>query len=89
MRILFLSSIFPHGTARVTGTFNLELCRALAAEHDVRVVAPRSFLDERRTRGEHRDADRWVTETTGLTVTHPTYFYTLGQNRACRSKWDV
>ena len=82
MRILFLSSIFPHGTARVTGTFNLELCRALAAEHDVRVVAPRSFLDVRRARGEHRDADRWVTETTGLTVTHPTYFYTPGFGRA-------
>ena len=82
MRILFLSSIFPHGTARVTGTFNLELCRALAAEHDVRVVAPRSFLDVRRTRGEHRDADRWVAETSGLMVTYPTYFYTPGFGRS-------
>lgn len=76
MRILFLSSIFPHGTARVTGTFNLELCRALAAEHDVRVVAPRSFLDVWRTRTENHDADRWVNETSSLSVTYPTYFYT-------------
>lgn len=52
MRLLYLSSIFPHGTARVTGTFNLELCRALAAEHDVRVVTSRSFLDVWRTRAE-------------------------------------
>ena len=40
MRILFFSSIFPHGSARVVGTYNLDLCRALAAEHSVRVVAP-------------------------------------------------
>lgn len=82
MRILFLSSIFPHGTARVTGTFNLELCRSLAAEHDVRVVAPRSFLDVWRTRRENNAADRWVTETTGLKVSYPSYFYTPGCGRA-------
>ena len=82
MRILFLSSIFPHGTARVTGTFNLELCRALAAEHDVRVVAPRSFLDVLRSPANRRDADRWVTDSTGLTVTYPTYFYTPGFGRS-------
>ena len=82
MRILFLSSIFPHETARVTGTFNLELCRALAAEHDVRVVAPRSFLDLLRPRANRRDADRWVTDSTGLTVTYPTYFYTPGFGRS-------
>ena len=82
MRILFISSIFPHGTARVTGTFNLELCRALAAKHDVRIVAPRSFLDVWRTRSDRRDADSWVAQTTGLTVTYPTYFYTPGFGRS-------
>lgn len=82
MRILFLSSIFPHGTARFIGTFNLELCRALAAEHSVRVVAPRSFLDVWRTRAENRHADRWVSETSGLSVIYPTYFYTPGFARA-------
>lgn len=92
MRILFLSSIFPHGTARVTGTFNLELCRALAAEHDVRVVAPRSFLDVWRTRRENRAADRWVTETTGIEVTYPSYFYTPGCGRSLYGEsmwWSV
>lgn len=78
MRLLFLSSIFPHGTARVTGTFNLELCRALAAEHDVRIVAPRPFLDVWRSRHESVAADHWVSETRGLTVSYPTYFYTPG-----------
>lgn len=82
MRILFLSSIFPHGTARVTGTFNLQRCRALAAEHKIRVVAPRSFLDVWRSRGRNSVEDRWVHETYGLDVSYPTYFYTPGFARA-------
>ena len=82
MRILFLSSIFPHGTARVTGTFNLQRCRALAAEHDVCVVAPRSFLDVWRTRKRNAVEDRWVPETYGLDVSYPPYFYTPGFARA-------
>ena len=92
MRILFLSSIFPHGTARVTGTFNLDLCRALAAEHDVRAVAPRSFLDVWRTRHENRTADRWVTETAGIEVSYPSYFYTPGFARSLYGEsmwWSV
>ncbi|HLQ44724.1 MAG TPA: hypothetical protein VK137_08355, partial [Planctomycetaceae bacterium] len=71
MRILFFSSVFPHGSARVTGTFNADLCRALAVAHDVRVVAPRSFLDvwrSRRSRAENVAANRCVTETNGLRV---------------------
>ena len=92
MRILFLSSIFPHGTARVTGTFNLELCRALAAEHDVRVVSPRSFIDVWKTRRENHTADRWVTETTGIEVMYPSYFYTPGFARSLYGEsmwWSV
>ncbi len=92
MRILFLSSIFPHGTARVTGTFNLELCRAFAPEHDVRVVAPRSFIDVWRTRRENRAADRWVTETTGINASYPSYFYTPGIARSLYGEsmwWSV
>ena len=92
MRILFLSSIFPHGTARVTGTFNLELCRALASEHEVRAVAPRSFMDVWRTRRENRTADRWVTETAGIEVSYPSYFYTPGFARSLYGEsmwWSV
>lgn len=91
MRILFYSSTFPHGTARVAGTFNLELCRALAIEHDVRIVAPRSFVDSSRSRGsrvERDAANHWVTESTGLTVTYPTYFYTPGFARHRYGDWQ-
>ncbi len=79
MRLLFLSSIFPHGTAPVKGTFNLELCRAFARRHVVRVVAPRPFTETWQQRGtcdEQLAADRWVAESFGLDVSYPTYFYT-------------
>lgn len=82
MRILFLSSIFPHGTARVTGTFNLQRCRALSAENDVRVVAPRTFLDVWKSRKDNAAGDRWVHDTYGLDVSYPRYFYTPGFGRA-------
>lgn len=91
MRILFYSSTFPHGTARVAGTFNLELCRALAIGHDVRVVAPRSFVDAWRSRGSQSDriaADDWVRETTGITATYPKYFYTPGVGRHRYGDWQ-
>lgn len=81
MRILFLSSIFPHGTARVTGTFNLQRCRALAAENDVRVVAPRTFVDVWKSRSDNAAGDRWVHDTYGLDVSYPRYFYTPGFGR--------
>ncbi len=78
MRILFFSSIFPHGAARVTGTYNLDLCRALAAEHSVRVVAPRTFMNvwhQRRNGLESRANDNWVTEQFGLPVSYPTTYF--------------
>lgn len=82
MRILFFSSIFPHGTARVTGTFNLELCRALGYQHQVRIIAPRSFLEILRTHKEGFAADKWVSQNYGLEVSYPSYFYSPGFARS-------
>ncbi len=78
MRILFLSSIFPHASNRVKGTFNLELCRSLAREHLVRVIAPRPFVDvwkQSLRGGLHEQSDRSVTQFLGLPTVYPTYFY--------------
>lgn len=78
MRILFFSSIFPHAHSRVKGTFNLEVCRALAHEHVVRVVSPRSFVDQwRQPRSTltRQEADRWVTQSFGVLASYPTYYY--------------
>ena len=78
MRILFLSSVFPHVSAPVRGTFNLELCEALAGYADVRVVSPRSWVESvRRPRrlvsSEHVSSVR---------TCWPTYFYLPRMTRA-------
>jgi glycosyltransferase involved in cell wall biosynthesis len=46
MKLLFLSNVFPSPYQPTKGTFNLELLRALARRHEVRVVAPVSWVDE-------------------------------------------
>jgi teichuronic acid biosynthesis glycosyltransferase TuaC len=43
MNVLFLSMTFPDAVSPERGTYNLELCAALARRHSVRVVAPRSW----------------------------------------------
>lgn len=45
MNILFYSTVYPHPTASVRGTFNWELCHALARRAGVRVVTPRTWID--------------------------------------------
>ena len=46
MRLLFYSNVFPTPVAPTKGTFNGQLVRALAVDHDIRVIAPVSWIDE-------------------------------------------
>ena len=43
MNVLFLSMTFPDAINPERGTYNLEFCAALARQHNVRVIAPRSW----------------------------------------------
>ena len=43
MKILFVSMTFPDDLSPERGTYNLELCLALAEKHQVQVIAPRSW----------------------------------------------
>lgn len=45
MKILFYSYAFPNVTNPGLGTFNRSMIAGLAADHDVRVVSPVSFVD--------------------------------------------
>jgi glycosyltransferase involved in cell wall biosynthesis len=72
MRILFLSSVFPQPSAPARGIYCRHLCEALAANHQVRVVAPRSWLD----RWRHGKASS--AEAAGLEVECPTFYYPPG-----------
>ncbi len=75
MKILFVSTIFPHPASPVCGTFNFEICRALARQHDVRVLAPRSWIDNARSRTTKEQLDDWCERFSEIQVTYPTYYY--------------
>ncbi|MHC4879759.1 MAG: glycosyltransferase [Planctomycetota bacterium] len=48
MRILFLSSVYPSRTEATRGTYNRDLCHALADTSDVRVISPVSWIERLR-----------------------------------------
>jgi teichuronic acid biosynthesis glycosyltransferase TuaC len=76
MRILFLSSTFPRPSNPTAGAFNLNLCRALALEHEVRVICPWSWLERLRYWIRRKQPDRDATRLlAGLDVSYATYFY--------------
>jgi teichuronic acid biosynthesis glycosyltransferase TuaC len=74
MNILFLSQVFPDAAAPVRGTFNLELCRALAAEHKVQAISPRTWT-ERLARGWRGVKAGTAVEAAGVTAQYPTFWY--------------
>lgn len=77
MKLLFISDVYPDADHPALGTFNFELCQALAEENDIRVIAPRPWpravryrLMSRRFRPRHAQEGRQVP------VVYPTYWYT-------------
>jgi len=78
MRILFLANDFPSPWLPTKGTFNFELARSLAAQHEVQVLAPIPWFSElaRRT-GISPELTKARTEKRdGLTIYYPRYYYT-------------
>ncbi|RLS55093.1 MAG: glycosyltransferase family 4 protein [Planctomycetota bacterium] len=73
MRILFLSETFPDAAHPTTGTYNYALCRELARDHEVRVIAPRSWLNV--IRGERYRSPATAVKDQ-LQVCYPTRWYT-------------
>jgi len=63
MKILFLSAAYPHPAAPVRGTFNRDLCQALSADAQVRVIAPFPWTESVRNtqrRLRHRLKSIWA-----------------------------
>jgi teichuronic acid biosynthesis glycosyltransferase TuaC len=89
MNVLFLSSVYPHCSAPVRGTYNAELCRAFAERVDVEVVAPLPWTESLR-----RFRHWWNTgvgaathEAAGFHTTWPIYYYPPGICRASYGSW--
>lgn len=77
MRFLFIANDFPNPWQPTKGIFNLQLVRALARHHEVRVISPIPWIDEWRSRplsGPALDSSRCVLRD-GIEVYHPRYYY--------------
>lgn len=84
MRLLFLSTAFPHPADPTRAPYNLRLCEALAVEHDVAVIAPVGWtrsaawtigLRSRLWRGSSRSA------------IYPRFYYPPGVMRGTHGWW--
>lgn len=90
MRILFISTTFPDATSPARGTYNSALCAAMADEHQVRVVSPRSFTSAIpfRLKGKSYELPEHL-KAAGLQADYPTFWYTprYKQERSGDQMW--
>src|SRR4051812_25047798 len=86
MRILAITNLYPNPLQPHRGTFNRQQFRALAERHDVRVIAPVAWTDERTAckQGGGGMPDDRRASCDGLHVEHPRYWYTP---RVLRSRY--
>src|SRR5438128_1912295 len=76
MRLLLLTNDFPNPCQPTNAVFNLELARALARRHEVRVIAPVAWVDEWRTRRCNPGLSyERLARIDGIEVYHPRYYY--------------
>jgi glycosyltransferase involved in cell wall biosynthesis len=76
MRILVVTNLFPSRIQPGRAPFNLRQCRALAMDHEVRIIAPIAITDELRAlRCGERVGERRVLRD-GMIVEHPRHSFT-------------
>lgn len=78
MRILAITNLYPNPLQPHRGVFNRQQFRALAQRHEVRVIAPIAWTDERTARKKAGDASIPENRTVnfdGLEVHHPRYWF--------------
>lgn len=90
MNLLFVSSTFPDAAHPARGTYNGELCLALAQQHGVAVIAPRAWPEVvRSTRDRQPFTAPPAYVAAGIDCRYPTYLYTPGilQSQHARCMW--
>jgi teichuronic acid biosynthesis glycosyltransferase TuaC len=88
MRLLLIANDFPNPHEPAKGIFNLYLAKALAKDHEVRVISPISWLEKWKTNGCSGAAlprDGYM-EIGGVQVHYPRYFYPPKFGR-CQYGW--
>jgi glycosyltransferase involved in cell wall biosynthesis len=77
MQILFITNVFPNPFEPTKGTFNQSLARALATNHEIRVISPISWTVEWAKSGNPRATmppERRETRD-GIQISYPRYVY--------------
>ncbi len=87
MKILALTTLFPSPWMPHRAAFNRQQFAALAAEHQVHVIAPVSWIDRLRSRCERPTSRLRMAD--GMTIEHPAYLYTPGFLRGRHGKFYV
>lgn len=82
-RVLFFSTIYPRAYDRVRGTYCHDTCRALAVDHEVCVVSPRSWLEAAR---RPRPADAALSREVGR-VEYPVFAHIPRVGLAAQHAW--
>src|SRR2546423_15538735 len=75
MRFLFIANDFPNPFDTTRGVFNLNLARALAARHEVQVIAPIPWVDAMKAPPGGRRGNLGPRYLDGIEIHHPTYYY--------------
>ncbi len=75
MRVLVVTNLFPSRLHPGRAPFNLQQIRALAREHEVRVIAPIALTDELRALARGRGVGERRVLRDGLVVEHPRFSF--------------
>lgn len=75
MRVLAITNLYPRPGHETVAPFNRQQLRALAADHELAVVAPVLWTEELRDRWRGRRTPRSYRNDDGIWVTHPLYYY--------------
>src|SRR5881398_2087828 len=78
MRILAITNLYPTPYQPHRATFNRQQFKAIAAHHEVRIVAPIAWTDEwsARRQGKPALARGRAVSCDGIRVEHPRYYFT-------------
>lgn len=85
MKILALTTLYPSPWLPHRASFNRQQFAALAAEHQVHVIAPVSWTDQLRSRAASRSSHFMLRD--GMTVEHPRFYFTPGCLRSRHARF--
>lgn len=75
MRILAITNLYPNPYQPNRAPFNRQQFEALAAQHELRIIAPIAWTDELAAKWASRDRTQSRIESNGVTIEHPRYWF--------------